>query len=104
MPGNLENSSMTTGQGKVSFTLFRKRGIVMECLNYCTFMLISYAGNVVLKILQSRFLQYVNCELSNAQIGLGKTEEPEIKLPTFIGSQQKKGIPENDLLLLHSQG
>ena len=67
-------------------------------------MLISYAGNVVLKILQSRFLQYVNCELSNAQIGLGKTEEPEIKLPTFIGSQQKKGIPENDLLLLHSLG
>ena len=51
---------MTTGQEKVSFTLFPKRGIVMECSNYCTIVLISYAGNVMLKISQSRFLQYVN--------------------------------------------
>ena len=49
-------------------------------------MLISYAGNIILKIPQSSFQQYVNWELSNVQIGLGNAEEPEIKLSTFTGS------------------
>ena len=77
---------MTTGQEKVSFTLILKREIVMECSNYSTIMLISYAGNRILKIPQSSFQQYVNWELSNVQIGLGNAEEPEIKLSTFTGS------------------
>ena len=32
---------------------------------------------------------------------LEKAEEPEIKLPTFVGSWESKGIPEKHLLLLH---
>ena len=34
-----------------------------ECSNYCTNALISQASNVMLKILQARLQQYVNCEL-----------------------------------------
>ena len=49
-----------TGQEKVSFTLIPKRGIVKECSNYYTVMLISYACKVMLKIPQSRFQQYVS--------------------------------------------
>ena len=102
MPGNLENSSMITGQEEVNFTLIPKRSNVNKCSNYCTIMLISYAGKVTLKIPQSRFQQPVNWELSNVQIGLGKAEEPEMKLPIFFGSYKKQWIPENDLLLFHS--
>ena len=44
----------------------------------------------MLKILQARIQQYVNCELPDVQLVLEKTEEPEIKLPTSIGSSKKQ--------------
>ena len=44
----------------------------------------------MLKILQARLQQYMNHELSNVQLDLEKSEEPEIKLPTSIGSSKKQ--------------
>ena len=38
------------------------------------------------KILQVRLQQYVNWEIPDVQAGLEKAEEPEIKLPTSVGS------------------
>ena len=35
------------------------------------------------------------------KLDLEKGEELEIKLPTFFGSQKRKGIPEKYLLLLN---
>ena len=52
--------------------------------------LISHANKVMLKILQARLQQYVNHELPDVQTVLEKTEEPEIKLPTFAGSWKKQ--------------
>ena len=43
----------------------------------------------MLKILQARLQQYVNHELLDVQAGLEKAEEPEIKLPTSVGSRKK---------------
>ena len=43
-----------------------------ECSNYCTTTLISHASEVMLKILQARFQQYVNCELPDVQAGFRK--------------------------------
>ena len=43
-----------------------------ECSNYCTIALISHASKVMLKILQARLQQYVNCELPDVQAGFGK--------------------------------
>ena len=40
-----------------------KKGNAKECSNYCTIALISHASKVMLKILQARLHQYVNCEL-----------------------------------------
>ena len=54
--------------------------------NYHTIAFISHAGKVMLNILQARLQQNVNRELPDVQVGLKKAEEPEIKLPTFIGS------------------
>ena len=44
----------------------------------------------MLKILQARLQQYVNRELSDVQVGLGKAEKPDIKLPTSVGSSKKQ--------------
>ena len=44
----------------------------------------------MLKILQARFQQYMNCELPDVQAGYRKVEEPEIKLPTSVGSLKKQ--------------
>ena len=39
-----------------------KRGSAKEGSNYCTIALISHASKVMLKILQARLQQYMNCE------------------------------------------
>ena len=46
--------------------------------------LISHTSKVMLKILQARLQQYENLHMF--KLDLEKAEEPEIKLPTFIGS------------------
>ena len=56
-----------------------KKGDAKECSNYRTIALISHASKVMLKILQARLQQYVNCELPAVQAGFRKAEEPEIK-------------------------
>ena len=40
-----------------------------ECSNYCTIAPISHASKVMLKTLQARLQQYVNCELPGVQAG-----------------------------------
>ena len=49
-----------------------KKGNAKEFLNYRTTALISQASNVMLKILQDRLQQYVNCELPDVQVGFRK--------------------------------
>ena len=60
-----------------------------------------YASKVMLKILQARLQQNVNCELPDVQLVLEKAEEPEIKLPTSAGSLKSKRVPEKHLFLLY---
>ena len=66
-----------------------KKGNAKECSHYRTIALISHASKVMLKILQARLQQYVNCELL-FKLVLEKAEEPEIKLPTSTGSLKKQ--------------
>ena len=40
-----------------------KKGNAKECLNYCTIALISHISKGMLKVLQVRLQQYMNCEL-----------------------------------------
>ena len=63
MPANLENSAVATGWERSVFIPVPKKGNAKECSNYRTIPLISHASNVMLKILQARLQQYVNCEL-----------------------------------------
>ena len=72
MPANLENSAVATGLEKVSFHSNPKERQFKECSNYCTIVLISHASKVMLKILQARLQQYVNCEFPDVQAGFRK--------------------------------
>ena len=67
MPANLENSAEAIGLEKVSFHSNLKEWQWQKCSNYHTITLISHANKVVLKILQNRLQQYVNCELPGVQ-------------------------------------
>ena len=49
-----------------------KKGNNKECSNYRTIALISHASKAMLKILQARLQQYVNCELPDVQPGFRK--------------------------------
>ena len=77
MPTNLEKSAVVTGLEKVSFHSNRK-GNAKECSNYHTNALISHASKVMLKHFQM------------FKLVLEKAEEPEIKLPTSVGSSKKQ--------------
>ena len=90
MSANLENSAVDTRLEKVSFHSNPKKGNIKECSNYRTIALISHASKVMLKILQVRLQQYVNCERLDVQVGFRKVREPEIKFPKSDGSSKKQ--------------
>ena len=54
------------------FIPISKKDNAKECSNYRTIALISHASKVMLKILQARLQQYVNCELPDVQAGFRK--------------------------------
>ena len=72
------------------FIPIQKKDNDKECSNYHTIALISYARKVILKILQARLQQYMNCNFQVFKLDLEKAEEPEIKLPTSTGSSEKQ--------------
>ena len=57
---------------KVSFHVNPKERQSKECSNYRTITFISHASKVMLKILQARLQQYVNCELPDVHAGFRK--------------------------------
>ena len=57
---------------KSVFIPIPKKGNAKDCSNYCTIALILHASKVMLKILQARLQQYVNCELVEVQAGFKK--------------------------------
>ena len=57
-----------------------KKGNAKDCSNYCTIALTSHASKVMLKILQARFQQYVNCELPDVQAGFRKGKGTKDKI------------------------
>ena len=72
MPANLENSAVATRLEKVSFhSNPRERQFqrMFKLPHNCTHLTTS---KVMLKILQARVQQYVNCELPDVQAGFRK--------------------------------
>ena len=89
MPANLENSAVATGLEKVSFHSNSK-----ECSNYHTIALISQASKVVLRILHTRFQQYVNHELPDVQAGFRKDRGTRDQSQHPLDHGKSKRVPE----------
>ena len=86
MPTNLENSEVAIELEKVSFHSNPQKNGMSKNFQTSTIAHLSHASKVMLKILQARLQQYVNWELPDVQARFRKAEEPEIKLPAFVGS------------------
>ena len=54
-----------------------------ECSNYCTIALISHTSKAMLKILQGRLQQYMNCELPDVQAGFTKGRGTRDQIANF---------------------
>ena len=73
MPANLENLAVATGLEKVSFhSSPQRKAMPKNVQTTAQFTLISHASKVILKILQARLQQYINCELLDVQSGFRK--------------------------------
>ena len=100
MPANLENSAVATGLEKVGFHSNPKESQCQGMLNH-TIPLISHANKVMLKILQARLQQYVNCELPDIQDGFRKGRGTRDQIANILDHKKSKIVPEKYLLLLY---
>ena len=82
-----------------------KKGNAKECSNFCTIALISYPSKVMLKILQARLQQYVNCELPDVQAGfrIGRGTRDQIANNCWIIKKAKE-FQKNIYFLLIDYG
>ena len=98
MRATLENSAVATGLKKVSFHSNPRRKA-----NKCTIALISHASKVMLKTLQMRLQQYVNCELPDIQAGFRRGRGTRDQIANIHWITEKVRVPgekKNVLLLL----
>ena len=79
-----------------------KKGNAKECSNYHIIALISHASKVMLKILQARLQQYVNCEHPDVQAGFrkGKGTRDQIANTRWIIKKARE-LLEKYLFLLY---
>ena len=78
-----------------------KKGNAKECSNYHTIALISHASKVMLKILQDRLQQYVNCELPDVQAGFREGRGTRDQIANIRWIIEKARVPEKHLFLLY---
>ena len=105
MPANFENSTVATGLEKVipdwNFIPIPKKGNPKECSKYHTIALISHTSKVMLKILQVRRQQYVNCEIPDVQAGFRRGRGTRDEIASSRQIIKKTRVPEKYLLLFY---
>ena len=67
-----------------------KKGNAKKCSNYCTIALISHTSKVILKILQARLQQYMNCESPDVQAKFRKGRGTKDQIANIVGSLKKQ--------------
>ena len=101
MPANLENSAVAQDWKRSVFIPIPKKGNAKESSNYCTVSLISPASKVVLKILQARLQQYMNCVLPDVQAGFRKGRGTRDQIANIRWIIKIVRVPEKHLFLLY---
>ena len=74
---------MLTFQRPRNIYILIKERQCKECSNYHTTALISHASRAMLKILQARLQQYMNCELPDVQAGFRKGRGTRDQIPNI---------------------
>ena len=100
-PCILPQSLQRAGLEKVSFHPNPRKGNAKEPSNYRTTALISHASKAMLKILQARLQQYMNCELLDVQAGFRKCRDTRDQIANICWIIEKVRVPEKHLLLLY---
>ena len=101
MPANLENSAMATGLDKGSFHSNPKESQCQRMFKLphnCTHLT---CEQTMLKILQARLQQYVNCELLDVQAGFRKGRGTRDQIANIHCIMEKARVPEKHLFLLY---
>ena len=83
------SSGHRTGKGQFSFQSQRRNA--KECSKYCTIALISMLARLYSKSYKLGFSSIWTKDFQMYNLGFKETEEPEIKLPVFIGLWRKQG-------------
>ena len=78
-----------------------KKDNAKECSNYRTIALISHASKVMLKILQARLQQYMNCELPDVQAGFRRQRNQRSNCQNPMDHGKSKRVLEKHLFLLY---
>ena len=86
--------------GKVSFHSNPKEGQCQKCSDYCTITLILYVSKEMLKILQARRQQCVNCELPDVQARFQKGRGTRDQIAAGSLKKQESSRKTSTLALL----
>ena len=78
-------------------SVFISIGNAKECSNYRTTALISHASKVMLKFLQARLQQYINCELPDVQAGFQKGRGTRDQIANICWIMEKAGEFQNNI-------
>ena len=88
-------------QKRSVFIPIPKKGNAKECSNYHTVALISHTGKVMLKILQARLQQYVNCALPDVQADFRKGKGTRDQISNICWIFKKAREFQKHLFLLY---
>ena len=95
MTANLENSAVATGLEKINFHANPKE---RQCQRMFK-LLLSHASKVMLKILQARLQQYMNCEIPDVHAGFRKGRRTRDQIEHLLDHGKSKRVPEKHLFL-----
>ena len=101
MPANMGNSAVAARLEKVSFHSNPKERQCQRMLKQPTIALISHASKVMLKILQARLQQYVNCELPDVQAGFRRGRRTKYQIANIRWIIEKAREFQKNLFLLY---
>ena len=93
------SSGHRTWKGQFSFQSQRKA--MPKNAQTTAQLFISHASKVMLKILQVRLQQYVNCELLGVQAGFRKGRGTRDQIANIRWIMEKRRVPEKHLFLLY---
>ena len=79
-----------------------KKGNTKECSNCHTIALISHASKAMLKILQDRLQQYMNCELPHVQAGFRKGRRTRDKFSKIHWIMEKARVFQKNIYFCFS--